>query len=256
MTSSLARFQATFFEALFDRDSRIALSAQPAFAVYRNTVMSGCVDALEANFPSVARLVGAEWFRAAAAAYVHPQPPRDGRLLVYGESFADFLAAFEPARDLTYLAGVARLDRLWTEAHAADDAQAIDATCLAGLSPQALGVLRLAPHPAARWRWFGDAPICSIWQRNRAAGESVDDDEMVWQGEGALLTRPVDAVEWQRVDRSHCVFLDACAQGRRLGEAAAAALDVDPQADIADLLARLLRSGALIHSTSDERSDT
>ena len=255
MTGSLALFQADFFEALFDRESDITSSAQPAFAVYRNAVLSGCVEALEANFPSVGRLVGAEWFRAAAAAYVHVQPPRDGRMLVYGETFADFLAGFEPARVLTYLAGVARLDRFWIEAHAADDADAADGACLAGLSPQALGALRLVPHPAARWWWFDDAPIYSIWQRNRAASESVD-DEMVWQGEGALLTRPLDAVEWQRVDRSHCAFLDACAQGCLLGEAAAAALDVDSETDIADLLARLLRSGALIRSTFDEGSDT
>ena len=255
MTRSLALFQAHFFEALFDRDSDIAFTAQPTLAVYRNTVLSGCVDALAANFPSVARLVGAEWFRGAAAAYVHLQPPRDGRMLVYGESFADFLAGFEPARDLAYLAGVARLDRFWIEAHTADDADAVDGACLAGLSPQALGALRLAPHPAARWRWFDDTPIYSIWERNRAADEPVE-DEMVWQGEGALLTRPFDAVAWQRLNRSHCAFLDACAQGRPLGEAAAAALDVDPETDIADLLARLLRSGALIRSTSDERSDT
>ena len=255
MTGALARFQSDFFEALFDREGEAALNAQPAFAVYRNTVLSGCVDALEANFPSVARLVGAEWFRAAATAYVHVQPPRDGRMLVYGEGFADFLAGFEPARDLAYLAGVARLDRFWIEAHAADDADAVDGACLAGLPPEALGALRLAPHPAARWCWFGDAPICSIWERNRAADEPVD-DEMVWQGEGALLTRPLDAVEWQRVDRSHCAFLDACAQGCLLGEAAAAALEVDSETDIADLLARLLRSGALIRSTFDEGSDT
>jgi len=31
--------------------------------------MKGCVDALEANFPAVARLVGKEWFRAAATEY-------------------------------------------------------------------------------------------------------------------------------------------------------------------------------------------
>lgn len=254
MTRSLARFQADFFEALFDRDSEATLNAQPAFAVYRNTVLSGCVDALEANFPSVARLVGAEWFRAASAAYVHVQPPRDGRMLVYGDGFADFLAGFEPARDLAYLAGVARLDRFWIEAHTAADADAVDVACLAGLSPQALGALRLAPHPAARWRWFADAPIFSIWQRNRTADEPVD-DEVAWQGEGALLTRPLDAVEWHRLSRSHCTFLDACAEGHMLGEAAAAALDVDSDTDIADLLARLLRSGALIRSTFDERSD-
>ena len=33
-----------------------ALIAQPGFAIYRNTVAKGCCDALEANFPTVARL--------------------------------------------------------------------------------------------------------------------------------------------------------------------------------------------------------
>ena len=253
MTRALARFQLNFAQALFDSDSALALAAQPAFAVYRNTVMSGCVDALEANFPSVARLVGADWFRAAAAAYVRVQAPRDGRMLIYGEGFADFLAGFEPARDLPYLADVARLDRFWIEAHAAADADAVDSAWLACLPAEALGALRLAPHPAARWRWFADAPIYSIWQRNRVADGPVD--EIVWHGEGALLMRSVDAVGWQRLSRSGGAFLDACAQGRRLGEAAAAALDVQPDTDIADLLSRLLRAGALSCPNFDEGSD-
>ena len=83
MSTPLAQFQDAFAEALFAPQD-IAdpvmrqLAAQPAFAVYRNTVMKGCIDALEANFPVVARLVGSEWFRAAAALHVAqsalPQP--------------------------------------------------------------------------------------------------------------------------------------------------------------------------------------
>lgn len=253
MTRSLAGFQSDFAQALFDRGSEFSLTRQPAFAVYRNTVMSGCIDALEANFPSVVRLVGSEWFRAAAAAYVRAQTPQDGRMLIYGEGFADFLSGFEPARDLAYLCDVARLDRFWIEAHAAADAGAVDSSRLARLSPVALGALQLTPHPAARWRWFADAPIYSIWQRNRVADDSVD--EITWQGEGALLTRPLDAVAWQCMSRSAGAFLDACAQGRLLGEAAAAALDVEPDADIADLLSRLLRAGALSCLNFDEGSD-
>ncbi|HRH87568.1 MAG TPA: DNA-binding domain-containing protein [Rubrivivax sp.] len=251
MSGALQRFQAQFFEALFDRDSASALNAQPAFAVYRNTVISGCVDALQANFPSVARLVGPQWFRAAAAAYLQRHPPSEGRLLNYGECFADFLAGFEPARDWPYLAGVARLDRWWIESHTADDADALAAASLAPLPPIELGTLRLAPHPAARWGWFDDAPIYSIWQRNRSA-EAPLGGELVWQAEGALLTRPLDAVEWHRVERCDCAFLDACAQHRPLGVAAAAAMQAEPQADIAGLLARLLRSGALARSAFEE----
>ena len=132
MTQDLARFQSSFAEALFNPASDVpglasGLRSQPAFAVYRNTVMKACVDALEANFPSVARLVGSEWFRAAAAIYVGRHPPPDARLLRYGDGFAEFLDTFEPAAELPYLAGVARLDRCWTQVHAAEDA-AIDVT--------------------------------------------------------------------------------------------------------------------------------
>ena len=42
-----------------------ALLAQPGFAVYRNTVAKGCIDALQANYPAVHALVGTDWLRAA-----------------------------------------------------------------------------------------------------------------------------------------------------------------------------------------------
>ena len=252
MTHSLADFQSSFVKALFDQDGDSALTTQPAFAVYRNTVMSGCIDALQANFPSVARLVGVDWFRAAAAKYVRAQPPRDGRMLIYGETFANFLAEFEPARDLPYLADVARLDRFWIEAHTAEDAAAVDNAWLARLSPEALGALRLAPHPAARWRCFGDTPIYSIWVRNRLGIDTTD--EIDWQGEGALLTRPVDPVAWQHITLSGGAFLDACAEGRLLAQAAGAALDVQPDTDIAGLLSQLLSAGALIYPSLNGES--
>ena len=216
-------FQQALAQALFApqdaTDPRVRhLTAQPAFAVYRNTVMKGCIDALEANFPAVAKLVGSEWFRAAAALHVAVDPPRDGRLLNYGEGFADFLQSFEPAAELPYLAGVARLDALWRDAHAAADAPPLDAAWLARHEAQRLAALVLQPHPAARWAWFAEQPIYSIWSRNRGAAD--DDGEIVWQGEGALLTRPADVVTWRPIDAAGCAFLDACAQGLPLAEAA------------------------------------
>lgn len=244
MSDALTGFQSRFIQSIFSRDATSELALQPAFAVYRNTVMSGCVDALQANFPSVARLVGLEWFRAAAALFVQAQPPDDGRLLMYGATFADFLAQFEPARDLPYLAGVARLDRLWIEAHTAKDAIAIDSAWLASLSPDELGAVRLRPHPAARWQMFDELPIYSIWATNREELETAD--ETVWQGEGALLTRPVDAVSWRALARSGVAFLDSCALQCPLAQAAVAALEVDPGVNVAALLARLLSTGALV----------
>jgi hypothetical protein len=254
MSDTFAGFQASFVKSLFDQDGASNWTAQPAFAVYRNTVMSGCVDALQANFPTVDRLVGVDWLRAAAAIYVRAHPPCDGRLLMYGETFPEFLADFEPARDLPYLAGVARLDRLWIEAHTAEDAVAVDGVWLASRSPEQLGALRLHPHPAARWRCFDDLPIYSIWASHRVGIDAMDD--IVWQGEGALLSRPDDAVMWQPIDPPGVAFLRACAEGVCLAEAAGAAVRVDPDIDIAALLSHLLSAGALIHPTLIEKGTT
>ena len=242
---SLGSFQAAFAAALFTADPPTGIAAQPAFAVYRNTVMKGCIDALAANFPSVERVVGGDWFRAAAAVHVAADAPRDASLLSYGQGFPDFLTRFEPALALPYLPDVARLDRCWTEVHMAPDAAPVDASWLAALGHESLGALRLAPHPAARWHWFADAPIFSIWQRNRT-GDGLAQD-LVWQGEGALLSRPGDAVQGFAATRADCAFLDACAAGEPLGAAATAALAVEPDVDLAGLIAGLLRAGALTH---------
>jgi len=232
----LAAFQRDFAAALFDPER---LMPAP-FAVYRNTVMKGCIDALQANFPSVARLVGEEWFRAAAAVYARTNSPRVPMLLEYGHDFPDFLAAFEPAAEFPYLPAVARLDRFWTEAHVARDEAVLDARSLAGFDPDRLGGLRLRPHASARWAWF-DVPAYAIWSRQRGAGEA---GELAWQGEGVLVVRPADAVQWIPLQSADCAFLDACAEGRTLAEAAEAAVAAVPGVNLAALMARLLEAGA------------
>ena len=171
----LGAFQDAFAEALFvgatvqPACSPIArLAAQPGFAVYRNTVMRGCIDALQANYPAVERLVGTEWFRAAAAVYVPTHRPRRPSLLDYGEDYARFLDTFEPAAELPYLAGVARVDRFWTHAHGASEAQMLAPAAITGMAPEQLASAVLVVHPAARWAWFAEHPIATIWSRNRA----------------------------------------------------------------------------------------
>jgi len=244
----LARFQDAFARALLADpaeadDCVAALAAQPAFAVYRNTVMKGCVDALEANFPAVARLVGEEWFRAAAAVYARAELPAEPSLLAYGGSFPAFLARFGPAAALPYLAEVARLDRLWTESHAAADGPVLDRSAFARLAPDSLGEAVLEPHPAARWAWFDATPAFTIWSRNR--DEAAADGEIDWRGEGALLTRPVGAVRWIPIDAAACRFLDACALGAPLSLALESALEADANANLVRLVNALLDAGAL-----------
>ena len=151
----LTAFQDGFSAALLGRAAQApwlsALESQPGFAVYRNTVLKGCIDALQANYRTVCQLVGEDWFRAAAGVYAQAQPPRDGLLMNYGAGFGDFLASFAPAADLPYLPAIARLDRCWTECHLAADATAVDRGWLVQQAPDTLPRVQLRPHPAARW---------------------------------------------------------------------------------------------------------
>ncbi|MEZ5641119.1 MAG: putative DNA-binding domain-containing protein [Burkholderiaceae bacterium] len=52
--NTLAAFQRDFVQALFGADG-LGAATHPGFAVYRNTVRGGCIDALEANYPVVDR---------------------------------------------------------------------------------------------------------------------------------------------------------------------------------------------------------
>ncbi len=256
MNGTLARFQDDFVQSLLAVQSGMlsslhTLTLQPGFAVYRNTVMKGCIDALQANFPAVLKLVGEEWFRAAAVLHVRAQPPDDARLLQYGARFPAFLRNFAPAAELPYLGGVAQLDRFWTEAHAACDADVLAPSVLAGLPPAQLGALVLVPHPAARWAWYADHPIYTLWQRNREGPCMGDGEDVAWCGEGALITRPAGQVQWTVLGAAGCAFLYACRAGRPLAQAAGEALARDAQADLAQLMASLLDAGAF--STSREQ---
>lgn len=257
----LARFQQAFARALHAPDEiptdtqMAALVAQPGFAVYRNTVLKGAVDALVASHPAVTRLVGDEWLRAAAAVFVRAHPPRTPVLVEYGAGFAEFLRGFAPARDLPYLADVAAVERMRTEAHLAADQAAERADRLAGVTPEALAGIRLAPHAAARWAWFESHPAFTLWQRNRPGCEPTDAG-IAWQAEGVLVTRPDDAVRCVAIDRAAIAFLDACANGETLLDAALDALRVDPHADLTRLMAELLAAGAFAHEPLSSSPDT
>ncbi|MDQ0010980.1 hypothetical protein J2T07_003186 [Luteibacter jiangsuensis] len=243
--SRLADFQAAFVEALHDDASTFLPAHQRSFAVYRHTVMRACLDALEANFPSVLCLVGRDWFRAAAAIHATRSPPRDVRLACYGEGFPGFLESFEPAAEWPYLADVARLDRLWNESLDAADAEPCDVDHLVGLAPSVLGAMRLRVHPATRWL-ASPFPVLSIWQPSRD-GVGVD-GALAWRSECAIAVRVAGEVSVLPASPAELTLLDACRRGATLGEAAAAVASAHPDASIEFTFSGLLRSGAFAHS--------
>lgn len=247
--SELGRFQDAFAAALAERTAAPIANwlpkgeAEPAgLSVYRNTIAKGCVDALAANFPTVAGLVGDDWFGAAAALFAREHPPAGAALLAYGEAFPDWLERFPPAADLPYLPAIAWLDWRWTAALFAPEARPLTAEAFA-LAPEALAAARPRLHPSLTFAWF-DAGLPGLW----LAAREPDPGEMtlVEDPQGVLIVRPDDAVTARVLDRAGHAFLAAARDGASLGEAITAAAEADPAADLSSLFAALIADGVFI----------
>ncbi|PWB34157.1 DUF2063 domain-containing protein [Pseudomonas sp. SDI] len=251
MKLTLGEFQDAFVDALYLRPAPQleALTAQPAFAVYRNTVLSGAVEALRDNFPSVETLVGPGWMHDVAAAYVHRQPPCDARLINYGAGFPAFLEEMQSHHGLTYLADVARLDFYWCEVFSAPITAYLSLTDLAGMTAADLTHSHLRPRPSARWQWFDAHPAFSLWRCSRA-GQPWSPAQP-WVAEGALLSGDTDGVSHQPLEPGGCTFLDACAAGYSLEAASHLAEQRQPDLDFSDLLGRLLQARVFLPLTYD-----
>ena len=98
----LAERQRGFAAALLDPglsmpDGLIGPDGEPGvrrFAVYRNNVVVGLTGTLKDAFPAVHRIVGADFFRAMARAYVMVEPPRSAPSRP--TSFPRFALTFTP----------------------------------------------------------------------------------------------------------------------------------------------------------------
>ena len=218
------------------------------FAVYRNNVAASLIGSMEARFPVVRRLVGNAFFRGMARAYTARHKPRTAVIIHYGDGFADFIAAFEPARNIPYLSDVARLENAWVEAYHSAEAEPVDLSALAGIDPKQFAELTFAFHPAARLL-KSDHPAASIWAGHQGAGEPTAPAN--WVGEATLITRPHADVLVRILPPSGYEFANALKSGATLAEAHGAAEgdDFDPGAH----LVGLIEAGAITNIRNERK---
>ena len=259
-------WQAAFGAALLDPARAVPSGlvtcngSDPAarFAVHRNNVVVSLVQALADGFPVVQRLVGEAFFAAMAGVYVRAHPPRSPVLAAYGDGFAEWIAAFEPAAGLPYLPDMARLERARVRAYHAADATPIGADAWAAClrAPERLGGVRLQLDPsvsaiASPWA------VASLWAAHQH-DDPRDDDAAIAavaldQAEAALVLREGDDVLVLPVDRATAAFVQALQSALPLAAAVEAAAiaataahaSTTPPFDLAGTLALLIRHGAI-----------
>jgi hypothetical protein len=245
-----AELQCTFASAVLD--SRAAVPSHvtgksdgaPArrFAVYRNNVYASLIEVLAGRFPVVARLVGEDFFRAMARAYVEQEPPRSAVLIRYGSSFPAFVAGFAPAAPVPYLADVASLEWAWHRAYHAEDAEPLPLANLARVAEHAEdAVLVLHPSLGVVRSLY---PIVSIFELN-TQDQDVPPTRLE-AAEDALVLRPKLEVEVRRLQEGGASLILALKEKKTLGEAAAIAISAASAFALEANLAGLIASGAII----------
>ena len=212
------------------------------FRVYRNNLVVSLIDALAATFPVAQALVGEEFFRAMARLFVQAHPPRSRVMAWYGADLPDFIAGFEPAASLPYLADVARLEMARVRAYHAADAEPLPPQALqaALADPQQLPELRLRLHPSLQLLASPFA-ICGLWAAHQGLLQLAELDP--YQAQAALVFRNGLEVEVLEVPAASA----ACIRALQRGDSLLAAAKADPALDLPLTLALLIRQQLITH---------
>lgn len=244
-------FQQWFARAIMAKRAPPDIPA--TFAVYRNTWLQGLIDALGANYPTVAMILGANLFEAVALGFARKNPARTPVLALYDSGFPEFLARHPLGRDIPYLRDVAALERLWTECFFAPDAVGLDSSGYACLRPEEMLGVNLCLRPATRFVRF-ETPAVTIWQAHRQGG-GFDEIEPEWTAERALITRDGMQVSVTLIDEATRHLLAAIQRGCTIGDAIAESAEARPNDDLVAALATIISSAALAAPrTEDDRA--
>ena len=234
--NALDALQREFVASLFSMQE----PADPRVAVYRRNVLANLAGALAATYPVVRRLVGDAFFDEAARRYALAVPSTSGDLNDYGARFDAFLAEYGPARDLDYLADVARLEWALHESDRAADAPPLDLAALSKVAPGGEGGVRLALHPAVRLVASAH-PVLAIWEANQPGRDGTPDRPSA--AERVLVRRGDYNAEARLVDQAGWNLLVALQRGATL-DAACDALG-DEAHRLPDLLSRFAAANVL-----------
>lgn len=247
----LAEVQARLRHALVEGEFRdiaplLVGARHPAarLEIHRRHYRTSVAAAILSKFPGVVWLVGEPFAGAAARDFVRAHPPTAPCIAEYGKAFPEFLADRPGAERMPYLRWFAGLEILLGEASLAVERAPLGLEALARFEQQALPDVTLATQPGLAY-FEAPWPVDELAKLHLAEGapESY-----------ALAAEPVrlqirgsrGSIRIDRLEPASFAFRAALAGGRTLGEAADAALAVDPGFGLEAGVAAVFADGLVI----------
>jgi hypothetical protein len=230
-------------EQLFGMVDGLGFDPEARLSIYRNNTLSTLSAALKATFPVVCRLVDDRFFNYAACAFIQENLPISPCLVEYGSDFPRFLAGFAPAADLGYLPDVARLEWAINRVFHAPNSEAPIPIASLFVVQGDPAQIRLSLEPATRYV-ASPYPIDQIWRSNQPGDEPA---EMALDGGAVHLEiRRTKELRIVRLRPAVWIFRSGIAEGATLGAAAAEALAIAGDFDLAPALAALFDAGLVV----------
>jgi hypothetical protein len=253
--SALARLQREFQDYLLRGDGTVeaqvvATGRVPAatrLAIYAGAYRSRLGEALESNYPALAKLLGAD-FERLANDYVTAHDSPYFSIRYYGDALPEFLATREDYAAAPVLTELAQWEWAMSSVFDAADAAPLGHAALERISPQQWAQLRFGWHPSVR-RLSLSWNVPQLWQALTADGE---------RPQTALSAAPVPWLLWRQeltsyfrsLSSTEAAALDASLRGWPFGELCELLCDElgDQQAPLeaATLLRGWIASGLIV----------
>ena len=214
------------------------LPAAQRLRIHRHHVLDSLASALAATFPTVQAVVGADFFRGLARAFIGRSLPSQPVLTEYGAGFPAFIAGHDAIRGLPYLADVARLDWALNLAFHAPAGGRLAAADLAALPADRLPSLRLGLAPGAVLV-ASPYPLDRIWAASQP-GAAADPIDLAAGAVRLLVLRRPDDAAFVTLSAGEAAFVTGLGEGLSLEEAAGRA---ETDFDLSACFARLLGLG-------------
>lgn len=245
---SLPELQQVFAAAMLGADSApladwvagAGLAPDARVQIYRNLVFNNHAAALRTAYPAVLKLVGEEFFDAAAARYGRDFPSHSGNLQDYGAGFPMCLAQMPEAAGLAYLPDVARLEWVRQESYLAAEANPLPPSALGEWRDLEPETLRFVLHPSLRLVASAH-PVWDIWQFCQEAAPGHLD--LAGGPQAVLVWRETGQIAMQQTDAGRRSFITALLLHMSLAEAYESAVQTTSDFDLSASLQWLFQAG-------------
>lgn len=252
----LARLQDEFQSFLLRGDAAIEgqvvgterVPVETRLGIYSDAYHGRLLEALQANFPVLAKMAGETDFVTLAGDYIQAHPSPFFSIRHYGHALPEFLANASDYAGVPVLAELARWEWALTEVFDAADAVPVDMSMLANVPAEQWAELRLEWHPSARrldllWN------VPSLW---RALTDDAERPEMTVRPEPVpwLLWRRGLETYFRSLSMAEAAVVDAAREGAPFGELCALlsewTSEAEAPAQAAGFLRQWLLSGLIV----------